>query len=47
MDIQTIVSELKGEPNPPDPLGAINNLQFTGSDFLADKDVCSIVLRPA
>ena len=28
-----------------DPLGAINNLQFTGSDFLADKDVCSIVLE--
>jgi hypothetical protein len=28
-----------------DPLGAMNNLQFTGSDFLADKDVCSIVLE--
>lgn len=28
-----------------DPLGAINNLQFTGADFFADKDVCSIVLE--
>ena len=28
-----------------DPLGALNNLQFTGSDFFADKDVCSIVLE--
>jgi hypothetical protein len=28
-----------------DPLGAVNNLQFTGSDFFADKDVCSIVLE--
>jgi hypothetical protein len=28
-----------------DPLGALNNFQFTGSDFLADKDVCSIVLE--
>jgi len=28
-----------------DPVGAINNLQFTGADFFADKDVCSIVLE--
>lgn len=28
-----------------DPLGAVNNLQFTGSDFFADKDVCSIALE--
>ena len=28
-----------------DPLGALNNLQFTGSDFFADKDVCSIALE--
>lgn len=28
-----------------DPLGAINNFQFTGQDFFADKDVCSIVLE--
>jgi Domain of unknown function (DUF4331) len=28
-----------------DALGAINNLQFTGADFFADKDVCSIVLE--
>jgi hypothetical protein len=28
-----------------DPMGAINNLQFTGADFFADKDVCSIVLE--
>jgi hypothetical protein len=27
-----------------DPLGALNNLQFTGADFLADKNVCGIVL---
>src|SRR6202790_3117917 len=25
--------------------GAINDLQFTGADFFADKDVCSIVLE--
>ena len=28
-----------------DTLGALNNLQFTGVDFFADKDVCSIVLE--
>jgi hypothetical protein len=28
-----------------DPLGALNNLQFTGADFFADKNVCSIVLE--
>jgi hypothetical protein len=28
-----------------DVLGAVNNLQFTGADFFADKDVCSIVLE--
>jgi hypothetical protein len=28
-----------------DPLGALNNLQFTGQDFFADKNVCSIVLE--
>ena len=28
-----------------DPLGALNNLQFTGADFLADKNVCGIVLE--
>jgi hypothetical protein len=27
-----------------DTLGALNNLQFTGDDFFADKDVCSIVI---
>jgi hypothetical protein len=25
--------------------GALNNLQFTGDDYFADKDVCSIVLE--
>jgi hypothetical protein len=25
--------------------GVINGLQFTGDDFFADKDVCSIVLE--
>jgi hypothetical protein len=25
--------------------GALNNLQFTGKDFFADKDICSIVLE--
>jgi len=25
--------------------GALNNLQFTGEDFFADKDICSIVLE--
>jgi hypothetical protein len=28
-----------------DPVGAVNNLQFTGKDFFLDKDVCSIVLE--
>jgi hypothetical protein len=27
-----------------DTLGALNNLQFTGTDFFTDKNVCSIVL---
>jgi len=28
-----------------DPLGALNNFQFSGHDFFTDKDVCSIVLE--
>jgi uncharacterized protein DUF4331 len=28
-----------------DTLGALNNLQFTGDDFFAEKDACSIVLE--
>ena len=28
-----------------DVQGALNNLQFTGSDFFADKDVCSIAIE--
>jgi len=28
-----------------DTLGAVNNLQFTGNDFFAERDVCSIVLE--
>jgi len=28
-----------------DTLGALNNLKFTGDDFFAEKDVCSIVLE--
>lgn len=28
-----------------DTMGALNNFQFTGDDFFADKDVCSIVLE--
>src|SRR5215471_3762241 len=28
-----------------DVQGAINNVQFTGEDFFADKDICSIVLE--
>jgi hypothetical protein len=28
-----------------DVQGAVNNLQFTGDDFFADKDICSIVLE--
>jgi hypothetical protein len=28
-----------------DTLGALNNLQFTGDDYFAEKDVCSIVLE--
>jgi hypothetical protein len=35
----------RSEPFFFDTLGAVNNLQFTGSDFFADKNVCSIVLE--
>ncbi len=28
-----------------DPLGAVNNFQFTGKDFFIEKDVCGIVLE--
>jgi hypothetical protein len=28
-----------------DTLGALNNMQFTGSDFFSERDVCSIVLE--
>jgi hypothetical protein len=28
-----------------DAVGAVNNLQFTGKDFFADRDVCGIVLE--
>jgi len=35
----------RSEPFFFDTLGALNNLQFTGQDFFADKDVCSIVLE--
>lgn len=35
----------RSEPFFFDTLGALNNLQFTGSDFFADKNVCSIVLE--
>ena len=28
-----------------DTMGALNNLQFTGTDYVAEKDVCSIVLE--
>src|SRR5580700_7901628 len=35
----------RGDPFFFDTLGALNNLQFTGDDYFADKDVCSIVLE--
>jgi hypothetical protein len=35
----------RSEPFFFDTQGALNNLQFTGADFFADKDVCSIVLE--
>ena len=35
----------RSEPFFFDTLGALNNLQFAGDDFFADKDVCSIVLE--
>jgi Domain of unknown function (DUF4331) len=35
----------RSEPFFFDTLGAVNNLQFTGADFFADKNVCSIVLE--
>jgi hypothetical protein len=35
----------RSEPFFFDTLGALNNLHFTGSDFFADKNVCSIVLE--
>jgi Domain of unknown function (DUF4331) len=35
----------RSEPFFFDPVGAVNNMQFTGEDFFTDKDVCSIVLE--
>jgi hypothetical protein len=35
----------RSEPFFYDALGLFNDLQFTGDDFFADKDVCSIVLE--
>ncbi len=35
----------RGDPFFFDPLGAVNNLQFTGKDFFAEKNVCGIVLE--
>ncbi len=35
----------RSEPFFFDTQGALNNLQFTGTDFFADKNVCSIVLE--
>jgi hypothetical protein len=35
----------RGDPFYFDVNGALNNLQFTGDDYFADKDVCSIVLE--
>jgi hypothetical protein len=35
----------RGDPFFFDVNGALNNLQFTGDDYFADKDVCSIVLE--
>lgn len=35
----------RSEPFFFDTLGALNNLQFTGSDFFAGKNVCSIVIE--
>jgi hypothetical protein len=35
----------RGDPFFFDVEGALNNLQFTGDDYFADKDVCSIVLE--
>jgi len=35
----------RGDPFFFDTMGALNNLQFTGDDYFADKDVCSIVLE--
>ena len=35
----------RGDPFFFDTQGALNNLQFTGNDFFADKNVCSIVLE--
>jgi hypothetical protein len=35
----------RGDPFFFDTLGALNNLQFTGTDYFADADVCSIALE--
>jgi hypothetical protein len=35
----------RSEPYFFDTLGALNNLQFTGTDFFTDADVCSIILE--
>ncbi|MGB6401995.1 MAG: DUF4331 family protein [Candidatus Sulfotelmatobacter sp.] len=38
-------ADWRGDPFFFDVNGALNNLQFTGNDYFADKDVCSIVLE--
>jgi Domain of unknown function (DUF4331) len=35
----------RSDPSFFDTMGALNNLQFTGDDLFADKEVCSIVLE--
>ena len=41
----TYFAGVRSDPFFLDAQGALNNFQFTGEDFFADKDICSIVLE--
>ena len=49
MDVHPSFDVLKSGPTTAEPFffdaGAFNNFQFTGTDFFADKDICSIALE--
>jgi len=44
-DLYRVFAGWRSDPFFFDPLGALNGFKFDGTDFFADKDVCSIVLE--